>query len=239
MAEDPKEHEIRKARRRRLTERLEALRERATMLELELREYTQDFFRVCIFGSARIKPDDLPYKLTYRLAYLLAREGIDVLTGGGPGLMEAANKGAKDGASESSAKPKTFGIAIDVPRREPPNPHLDIKHQHRKFSSRLDDFMLLSNAVIVTPGGVGTLLELFFSWQLIQFGHLTERPVILVGSEFWNGLIAWMKTYPLAQGLVSQGDFRWVHIVDTPEEALDIVEKEHQKFKDRLAAQGL
>ena len=229
----------RKARRRRLTERLETLRERARLLEIELEAYTSEHFRACIFGSARIKPHDEIYKMTEDLARLLGHEGIDVLTGGGPGLMEAANKGVLEGQSTSGSKSKSFGITIELGNLEPPSEHLDIKHHHKKFSSRLDDFMRLSNVVIVTPGGIGTLLELYFSWQLLQVGHLPERPIILMGTTFWEGLITWMKEIQVTRGLVSPGDLRWIHIVDTPEEAIKIVKVELDKFRDTLIAKGL
>ncbi len=231
--------EDRKARRRRLTERLEALRERTSLIEMELKNYTNDFFRVCIFGSARIKPDDDIYKLTEKLAGMLGSEGIDVLTGGGPGLMEAANKGAKAGKSKTGSRSKSFGITIALNRFEEPSEHLDIKHHHKKFSSRLDDFMRLSNAIVVVQGGIGTLLELYFSWQLLQVGHMPERPIILVDRSFWAGLIDWMKDKQIGLGLVSPGDMRWVHLVDTEDEALAIIRAEHEKFRERQAAQGL
>ena len=230
--------EDRKARRRRLTERLETLRERAGLLELELNNYTNDFFRVCIFGSARIKPDDSIYQTTEALGVALGKEGIDVLTGGGPGLMEAASKGVKAGKELSGSRSKSFGITIQLNVFEPPSDHLDIKHHHKKFSSRLDDFMRLSNAVVVVQGGIGTLLELYFSWQLLQVGHMRERPIILMDRDFWEGLLDWMQDKQVGRGLVSPGDFRWIHTVDTPDEALSIIQVEHQKFKDRIIAAG-
>ncbi len=230
--------EDRRARRRRLTERLEALRERTGLIELELNNYTNEFFRVCIFGSARIKPDDSIYRLTETLGATFGREGIDVLTGGGPGLMEAANKGVRQGKKDSGSKSKSFGITIELNQFEQPSEHLDIKHHHKKFSSRLDDFMRLSNALIVVQGGIGTVLELFFSWQLLQVGHITERPIILVDSAFWKGLIDWVKDRQITRGLVSPGDLRWIHLVDTPEEVMEIVRIEHQKFNERKLAQG-
>lgn len=231
--------EDRKARRRRLTERLEALRERTSLIELELNNYTSDFFRVCIFGSARIKPDDAIYQNTVRLGELLGKEGIDVLTGGGPGLMEAANKGVLLGKKSSGSKSKSFGITIELNQFEPPSEHLDIKHHHKKFSSRLDDFMRLSNALIVVPGGIGTLLELYFSWQLLQVGHMPERPIILFDRPFWEGLIDWMKEKQITSHLVSPGDLRWLHLVENVDEAIEIVKVEHEKFKERQAAKGV
>lgn len=232
------DREDRKARRRRLTERLEAVRERVRLLEAELRDYTDDFFRVCIFGSARIKADDQIYKTTEELARLLGHEGIDVLTGGGPGLMEAANRGLLAGRQGSGSKSKSFGISIELAFEQRPNEHLDIKHHHNKFSSRLDDFMRLSHAVVVTPGGIGTLLELYFSWQLLQVGHLADRPIILLGRKFWGEILEWMKNVQVQAGLVSDGDFRWISVVDTPQEALEIIQLEHRKFKDRQRAIG-
>lgn len=231
--------EDKKARRRRLTERLEVLRERVQLLELELSSYTSDFFRVVIFGSARIKPDSPVYKTTEALAQLLGAAGVDVLTGGGPGLMEAANKGVLAGRQVSGTKSKSFGITIDLGWREPPSEHLDIKHHHKRFSSRLDDFMRLSNAVVVVPGGIGTILELYFSWQLLQVGHISDRPIILINRSFWAGLIDWMKEKQVGNGLVSPGDLRWVQLVDTPEEAMEIIGGEITKFRDRQAAKGV
>ncbi len=225
--------EDRKARRRRLTERLEALRDRVILLEQELNNYTNDFFRVCIFGSARIKPEDALYKTTKELGSLFGKEGIDVLTGGGQGLMEAANIGTLEGKTSANTKSKSFGITIELNRYEKPSDHLDIRHHHKRFSSRLDDFMRLSNAIVVVPGGIGTVLELFFSWQLLQLSHITERPVILLDSKFWAGLVEWMRQEMIARGLVYEKELRWIHLVDTPHQALEIVRIEHRKFLER------
>jgi hypothetical protein len=235
MTEDQKK-KLRKARRRHLTERLENLRVRTELIETELQQYTDDFFRVCIFGSARIKPHDEIYELTHRTAYLLGAAGIDVLTGGGPGLMEAGNKGAKEGRDHSGSKSRSFGISIEINTEKLPNEHLDVKHHHRKFSSRLDDFMRLSHGIIVMPGGIGTILELYFSWQLIQVKHIDPRPLVLVGTKFWSGLVEWMKTTILEKNLVSSGDFECLHIVDTPEAAVEIVKRDFERFSAKKAA---
>lgn len=218
-------------RRIRLTKSLNALRERARLIEMELAEYTTTHFRVCIFGSARIKPDDDLYRLTEQLAYLLGSEGIDVLTGGGHGLMGAANAGLIRGREEFGTASKSIGISVDLNRFEPLNDHLDIKHHHKKFSSRLDDFMRLSSCVVATPGGIGTLLEIYYTWQLLQLGHLSERPLILINKKFWGGLIEWMKSSQLGLSLVSDKDFRFVHFADTPEAAMEIIGEEYKKFK--------
>jgi uncharacterized protein (TIGR00730 family) len=222
--------EQKKARRKHLTERLQAMRQRVVMLEQELNTYTNDFYRVCIFGSARIKPEDGIYKLTAELAKDLGELGIDVLTGGGPGLMEAANKGAKDGRVSSGSKSKSFGITIELNKFEPTSEHLDIKHHHKKFSSRLDDFMRLSNAIVVMKGGIGTLLELYYSWQLLQVGHMPDRPIILIDTPFWQGLIDWMKEQQANGKLMNMDDFRWVHLVNDETEALDIIREDYEKY---------
>ena len=176
--------EIKKARRQHLTERLSVLRDRERVLELELIKYTSDYYRVCIFGSARIKPEDNIYILTEEVGERLGELGIDVLTGGGPGLMEAANKGVLEGKHKVGSKSRSYGITIELNKfEEEASEHLDVKHHHRRFSSRLDDFMRLSNAVVVMRGGIGTLLELFFTWQLIQVGHIPSRPFILIDKK--------------------------------------------------------
>lgn len=233
--ENPNKKDITKARRRRLTQRLKVLRDRSGMLELELMNYTNKHFRVCIFGSARIKPEDGIYKTTFELAEGLGRRGIDVLTGGGPGLMEAANRGVLAGREASGSRSKSFGITIELNRFEEPSEHLDIKHHHRRFSSRLDDFMRLSHAIVVVQGGIGTVLELFFSWQLLQVGHMPPRPVILMDTDFWQGLIDWMKDKQLGGKLVSPHDFDWVTLVNEPKEALEILAEKHDEF---IAAQS-
>ncbi len=160
---------------------------------------------------------------------MLAWENIDILTGGGPGLMEAANKGAKLGQEEKDSKSLSFGLSIELDFEPEPNSHLDVKRHHHKFSSRLDDFMRLSDSVIVTPGGIGTLLELFFSWQLIQVRHISTRPIVLMDLSFWTGLIDWMKEIVLGRGLVSAKDFDCIKIVDTPEEVFEIIAEHHKE----------
>jgi len=161
---------------------------------------------------------------------MLAWEGIDILTGGGPGLMEAANKGAKLGQEEKQSKSMSFGLSIELDFEPEPNHHLDVKRHHHKFSSRLDDFMRLSNSIVATPGGIGTLLELFFSWQLIQVKHLSPRPIVLMDKSFWSGVIDWMRDVVLARGLVSAKDFDVITIADTPEEVFQAISEHHQKF---------
>ena len=225
-AQSQREKELRKH----LDERLRALYQRVMLIEHELRELDQRFYRVCIFGSARMKPETESYQQVFTLARYMAWEGIDVLTGGGPGLMEAANRGAKLGQQEKQTKSLSFGLSIELDFEPAPNLHLDVKRHHHKFSSRLDDFMRLSHSIVVTPGGIGTLLELYFSWQLLQVRHLDERPIVLLDRKFWNGLLDWMRAQPLARGLMGGADFRFLSIVDTPEEAFEILSKHHKEF---------
>jgi len=219
-----------KSRRKHLDERLRSLYHRTLVIENQLKELDDSrFYRTCIFGSARIKPEHQEYKDVFSLARLLAWEGIDVLTGGGPGLMEAANKGAKLGQEEKDTKSLSFGISIELDFEPVPNSHLDVKRHHHKFSSRLDDFMRLSDSIVATPGGIGTLLELYFSWQLIQVKHMSVRPIVLLDKDYWTGLITWMKEVQLARGLVSEKDFNCISIVDTPEEVFEIISEHHQE----------
>ena len=140
------------------------------------REIGADFYRVSIFGSARIKQGTEEYNRVENLAFQLSKLGVDIVTGGGPGLMEAANLGAKKGCNHT----RSFGLAIELPFESDANSHLDVKYQHRRFSSRLDEFMRISHAVVVTPGGIGTLLELFYTWQLLQVKHISPRPILLL-----------------------------------------------------------
>jgi uncharacterized protein (TIGR00730 family) len=216
-------------------QQLELARERLRLLidsyiqaEAEVSALEEGAFRVVIFGSARIRPRDDVYWQVYRIAHALAERGIDVVTGGGPGLMEAANRAAQDVVGRPG---RSYGLPIDIPTiQEPANRHLDIKSSHRRFSSRLDEFMRLSNAVVVAPGGIGTLLELAYVWQLLQVGVVNDRPVILLDRKLWSGLLTWMHDALLTQRYVSPGDFRWITTVDTPQEAIDLLILAHDRF---------
>ena len=229
----------RSERRKHLDERLRLLYQRALLIENELKKLDENrFYRACIFGSARIKPDTKQYIDVFELARYLGWEGIDVLTGGGPGLMEAANMGARLGCEEKKTKSLSYGLSIQLDFEPEPNRHLDIKRHHHKFSSRLDDFIRLSNSVVCTPGGIGTMLEFFFVWQLIQVKHATPRPIVLLGKSFWEGMLDWMRSEPLARGLMGESDFGIIHIVDTPEEVFEIISAHHKEFRARVGHVG-
>jgi hypothetical protein len=200
-------------------------------LEAELQQLEKDRFRVCVFGSARIRPEDPVYETVYQLTRMLADLGIDIVTGGGPGLMEAANRAVQDVHSDLS---RSIGLPIQLPRsQELANKHLDIKSEHKRFSSRLDEFMRLSHAVVVAPGGIGTLLELMYVWQLIQVGMIEPRAVVLLNRSLWEGLLDWMHREMLGRHLIGEHDFDWVHCVDTPEEVLELIKPEVEKFRAR------
>jgi uncharacterized protein (TIGR00730 family) len=209
--------------------RLQHLLEEYLEVESELQKLEDTEFRVCIFGSARIRPQDPTYKEIYLLARELAALGMDIVTGGGPGLMEAANRGVRDAHNGRS---KSYGLPILLPRHhEVENKHLDIKSEHKRFSSRLDEFMRLSHAVVVAPGGIGTLLELLYVWQLIQVGLLERRPVILLGRRFWEGLLDWMREQQLGRGFISPHDFDSIQMVDTTDEAVALLREEQKRFE--------
>jgi uncharacterized protein (TIGR00730 family) len=203
-------------------------------LETQLHEIENTNFRVCIFGSARLTPADPIYGTVFKLARGLAEHGVDVVTGGGPGLMEAANAGvraARDGRS------KSYGLPLDLPNlAELPNRHLDIKSAHKRFSSRLDEFIRLSHAVVVAPGGIGTILELMYVWQLLQLEMVEPRPIVLLGRVFWEGFLEWTNRQQLAKGFISRSDYRPLHLADTPEQALGILLPCHAGYRPPSAA---
>lgn len=192
-----------------------------------LTEMETDYYRVSIFGSARLTPHSTMYKEVYDLAYQLAMRGVDIVTGGGPGLMDAANKGAKDGGKKS----RSIGLPIELPFEVDANSHLDVKRQHRRFSSRLDEFMRISHAVVVTPGGIGTILELFYTWQLIQVKHIKPRPILLMGGDkMWPELLKWITSWPLQMNLVSSSDMEHVTFCNSISDVLNRLEPEIKSF---------
>ena len=208
-----------------LSKKIQQLNNIVADLSALVTEIGTDYYRVSIFGSARIKPNTEEYMEVYDLAKKLAKNNADIVTGGGPGLMEAANAGAKDGSSKS----KSFGLHVDLPFETTPNEHLDITYHHKRFSSRLDEFMRISHAVIVTPGGIGTILELLYTWQLIQVSHISERPIILVG-KMWTGLLEWMKSEPLNKQLIDKSDFNNIKIVQNVDEVIVLLKPLINKF---------
>ncbi len=185
-------------------------------------------YRVSIFGSSRIRHGDPIYDEVKTLSTALARMGVDIVTGGGPGLMEAANAGAIEG--QAGSKSRSFGLAIHLPHEEGANPFVDKVFRHRTFFSRLHHFVRLSSAFIVFPGGIGTALELFMVWQLLQVKHMKEHPLILVGT-MWPGLIDWMRATMVERGLVNAPDMDTVHVVPAAPDAIAIIHDSFERFK--------
>ncbi len=209
-------------------ERLRRTIDEYIRLDAELRTLENTNYRVAIFGSARIKPQDPLYRDVFNLAQSLSERGIDVVTGGGPGLMSAANRGV---LAAKRRRSMSYGLPLDLPSLvEPANRHLDVSSAHKRFSSRLDEFIRLSHAVVVSPGGIGTLLELMYVWQLLQLHALEGRPVILLGTQFWSGLLEWMRSVPGDLGLLNAEDLTAVHVVDSPNEVLAILDTHHAQF---------
>ena len=172
---------------------------------------------VAFFGSARTGPDDPMYQAAQETARLLARAGYDIITGAGPGVMEAANKGAKLGGGRS------IGCNIELPFEQGTNPYVDTVVHFRYFFVRKTMFVKYSNAYIIFPGGFGTLDELFEALTLIQTGKINQFPVILFGRHYWAGLVRWLGARALGERKISPGDMDLVLLTDDPGEAADAV----------------
>jgi uncharacterized protein (TIGR00730 family) len=185
-------------------------------------------FRVVVFGSARIKRGDPSWNLIFDLAKRIAKEGMDLVTGGGPGLMDAASEGHYAGDSSHSAY--SIGLQIKLPSEQRDARHLDIKKEFFRFSARLDNFIELANAVVVAPGGVGTLLELFYTWQLVQVRMMRNIPIILLG-DMWSGFLDWIRRQPLKNELLDEEDVELLFFVNSCEEALDIIKRAHEEHR--------
>lgn len=174
---------------------------------------------VTIFGSARAKPQSKAYKTTVEVAQLLVENGFNVISGGGPGLMEAANKGA------AQAGGKSVGLHIKLPQEQEPNKYANIQLKYNYFFIRKVMFIKYAVAYIIMPGGFGTLDELFESLTLIQTKRIKYFPIILVDSNYWKGLLDWIKNTMIKQNNISKSDFEIFNVVDTPEEAVGIVKR--------------
>jgi hypothetical protein len=177
---------------------------------------------VTIFGSSRAKPADREYELAERVAHLLVQRGYSVITGGGPGIMEAANKGAAEAGGQS------VGLNIDLPFEQRPNPYVNLQISFRYFFVRKVMFVKYAMAYIVMPGGFGTLDELFEAATLIQTQKIKPFPLILMVREYWDGLFRWFRETMLQQGKISPSDMEIIQITDDPEEAVSIVDRFHR-----------
>ncbi|MFA4015923.1 MAG: hypothetical protein RUDDFDWM_001024 [Candidatus Fervidibacterota bacterium] len=172
---------------------------------------------VAIFGSARVSEDDKYYKAAMRTAELLAREGLTIITGGGPGIMEAANRGAKLGGGLS------VGLNIELPQEQQANQYQDIAILFHYFFCRKMMFVKYSLGFVIFPGGYGTLDELTEALCLVQTKRILNFPIVLFGSEYWNGFVSWIRDVMLPSGYISPGDDKLLQIVDTPEDVVDVI----------------
>jgi uncharacterized protein (TIGR00730 family) len=167
---------------------------------------------VTVFGSARIAEGSPYYDAARAVGSGLAERGYAVITGGGPGLMEAANRGAQEAGGLS------IGCNIELPHEQAPNPYANLSIDFRYFFVRKTMFVKYSEAFVVFPGGFGTLDELFEALTLIQTSKVERFPVVLYGSDYWSGLLDWLREHALDEGMVSAGDLELIHVVDTTEE---------------------
>lgn len=172
---------------------------------------------VSFFGSARVSADDQYYEAARETASLFAQAGFAVITGGGPGIMEAANKGAFEGGGIS------IGCNIELPHEQKPNPYQTLSLKFKYFFVRKMMFVKYSTAFIIFPGGFGTLDEMFEALTLIQTHKVRDFPVVLYGSEYWEELFAWVKTSMLGRQMISERDLRLLHLTDSPTHAVEIV----------------
>lgn len=197
-----------------------------------LRPTRRAMYRVTIFGSARISPETWVYKAVADLAEALSGMGCAIVTGGGPGLMQAANEGAARHGPDALAR--STGIRIELPFEQSANPYVGQVFTHRTFFSRLHHFVLVSDAFVVVPGGIGTLLELSMIWQLLQVRKLYDTPLIMIG-KMWAELVKWSKDYMVQPGLelADDADLDIPTSVESVEEALAILQQHHADWQLR------
>ena len=192
-----------------------------------LRPAHRERYRVTIFGSARLQPGTFGYEETRRTAAALAEMGCDIVTGGGPGLMQAAN----EGAASAGGRTQSVGIRVDLPFEQGANAFVTQLFEHRTFFTRLHQFVLASDAFVVAPGGIGTVLETMMVWQLLQVKHLEDTPLILVG-RMWPGLVAWALESMVAGDppLASVEDLRIPCCVPDADAAVALLQQHHAEW---------
>lgn len=200
-----------------------------------LRPSRHERYRVTIFGSARARPGTFVYDEVKRVATTLAEMGCDIITGGGPGLMQAANEGAA--AAGDPERNRSVGIRVDLPFEQEVNPFVEQAFEHKTFFTRLHHFVLTSDAFVVAPGGIGTVLELMMVWQLLQVKHLNQTPLILVG-KMWTGLVDWVGTHLVNSqpALASAEDLTIPRCVDTANEAIALLREHHARWAAQSSA---
>jgi len=172
---------------------------------------------VTVFGSARAKPGSVDYELARGIARRLAEAGFAIITGGGPGIMEAANRGCREGGGLS------IGCNIELPHEQGLNAYVDLGVEFKYFFARKTMFVKYADAFVIMPGGFGTLDELFESLTLIQTGKIRDFPVVLVGSSYWQGMLDWMRAVQVPTGAVSEDDLHLLKLTDDPDEVCEII----------------
>jgi uncharacterized protein (TIGR00730 family) len=194
-----------------------------------LRPSKHERYRVTIFGSARAKPGSFVYEEVKRVATALADMGCDIITGGGPGLMQAANEGAS--AVDAPERNRSVGIRVELPFEQEANPFVEQAFEHKTFFSRLHHFVLTSDAYVVTPGGIGTVLELMMIWQLLQVKHVHDAPLILVGNMYAE-LVDWARKNLLKPelSLANPQDLAIPRCVKTADEAIALLRDQHSRW---------
>ena len=180
---------------------------------------------VTMFGSARTKKGDRDYELARETAGLIVKAGYGVITGGGGGIMEAGNRGATEAGGTS------VGLNIDLPFEQVPNKYANVQLDFKYFFVRKVMFIKYAKAFVILPGGFGTIDELFESLTLIQTNKISKFPVILVDSNYWNGLIVWMKNRMLAEKKIAKKDFDLLTVVDTPEQVVEKINSFYREVK--------
>ncbi|MCF6212084.1 MAG: TIGR00730 family Rossman fold protein [Gammaproteobacteria bacterium] len=201
-------------------------------------EFTEGFDRlsridcaVSIFGSARLSPENAYYQQAEEIAGRLAAEGFSIITGGGPGIMEAANKGAT--GPDMPAEVKSIGLNISLPKEQTPNPYQNLTLDYRYFFVRKVMFVKHSMGYVCMPGGFGTLDEFFEALTLMQTLKIYPMPMVLFGSAFWQGLLDWLRSTLLTHGTISEADFDYITVTDNIDEIVTIM-VEHRAWKNKM-----
>ncbi len=182
---------------------------------------------VTVFGSARTTPEDASYQLGVEVGRKLAEHSYAVITGGGPGIMEAANRGAHEAGGLS------VGLGIELPHEQGLNEYVDLGLNFRYFFARKTMFLKYSQAFICLPGGMGTMDEFFEVMCMVQTGKVTNYPIVLMGTEYWSGLLEWMDKTLAASGYINEGDRELFLLTDDPDEALSHIVQRHQVMSDK------
>jgi len=200
-----------------------------------LRPSKRERYRVTVFGSARTEPGHWVYQEVKRMSAALSAMGCDIVTGGGPGLMAAANEGAQE--AQAADRVQSIGIRVELPFEQEVNPFVAQAFEHETLFTRLHQFVLMSDAYVVAPGGIGTVLESMMIWQLLQVRHLHDTPLIFAG-PMWKGLVDWARAMMLRPGfeLAGAADLQIPRCVDDAEQAIAVIREHHARWQSAQRA---